>query len=139
MLYFLLNIPYLNKKIYKFEIERTSEWMKNYYCKEKRVYEDFFVPFGAFIIYTKKWVKAEKISFPSDTFMYAEEDFLSLYCLKNKYKLLYCPDIVVHHLEGQSVKKSNNNEINAMRFKIKNESFALKKYIKFYKKMNGCD
>lgn len=139
LIYFLLHIPYLNKKIYNYEINRTNKWMKNYYNKTTLNYKDYFVPFGAFIIYTKKWIKKEKFAFPSDTFMYAEEDFLSLYCIKNKYKLLYCPEIVVNHLEGQSVKKSNNNKIETMKFKFKNESLALKKYIKFYKRMNGCD
>lgn len=139
LIYILLHIPYICKKVYKFELNRTNKWMNKYYNKSTIEYKDYFVPFGAFVIYTKKWIKTEKQAFPSDTFMYAEEDFLSLYCLKKKYKMLYCPEIVVNHLEGQSVKKSNNDEIKTMKFRLKNESLALKKYIKFYKKMNGCD
>ena len=96
-----------------------------------------FIPIGAFLIYTKKWILNEKIAFPSDTFMYLEEDFLYIYLLKKNYKIIYSNVLKVRHLEGRSVDSKSNNKYKNLAFKYKNQILATEKYIKFTKDMKG--
>lgn len=133
-----IKVPIINKFIFNFEKKRLNKWLNNYYNQNQNLNKkDFFVPFGAFIIYCKNWIEKENFAFPSDTFMYLEEDYLGLYCKIKKYKLMYCNELVVNHLEGRSVQSSTKNEYKALSFKYKNEYKALKKYIKYSKQMRG--
>lgn len=129
----IMNIPGIRKLILEKRNKREEKWFKTYYNKRAEVNINSFVPFGAFIIYMNKWLKNENKAFVSDTFMYCEEDMLSLYIKQKKYKTLYADELKVRHLEGQSTKKSNKNEYQTMKFKSKNKAKALRKYIKFYK------
>lgn len=133
-----LEIPIINKFVFQFEKKRLNNWLNTYYDQNQSLNkQDFFVPFGAFIIYCKNWIDKEKFAFPSDTFMYLEEDYLGLYCKIKNHKLMYCSKLVVNHLEGRSVQSSNNNECKSLSFKYKNECKAIKKYIKYNKQMRG--
>ena len=115
---------------------REEKWFKNYYNQKIINDKEDFVPFGAFIIYMNRWLELEDVAFVSDTFMYEEEDMLSLYINKKKYKMIYAEELKVKHLEGQSTKKSNKDEYKTMKFKSKNKAKALKKYIKFYNEIS---
>lgn len=129
----IMDIPGLRKLILDKRNKREQKWFETYYNEKKDININDFVPFGAFIIYMNEWLKNEKLAFVSDTFMYEEEDILNLYIKLKKYKILYEEDLKVRHLEGQSTKKSNKDQYKTMKFKSKNKSRALKKYIKFYK------
>lgn len=129
----IMNIPGLRKLILDKRNKREEKWFETYYNEKKDININDFVPFGAFIIYMNEWLKNEKLAFVSNTFMYEEEDMLNLYIKQKKYKILYAEDLKVRHLEGQSTKKSNKNQYKTMKFKSKNKSKALRKYIKFYK------
>lgn len=132
-----MNIPILRYFVVEANNKREKKWFENYYKAKRNINITEFVPFGAFIIYMNNWLKNEDRAFVSDTFMYEEEDMLSLYIKKKKYKILYVDELKVKHLEGQSTKKSNKNQYQHLKFKSKNKSKALKKYIKFYKKFNN--
>lgn len=133
----IIYIPILRKYALKWRNNREKKWFEKYYDKNNEIKDcTRFVPHGAFIIYTNNWLKKEQQAFVSDTFMYAEEDMLSLYIKQKKYKMFYANELKVRHLEGQSTKKSNKNEYKNNAFKSKNKAKALRKYIKFYKKIS---
>lgn len=139
ILYLLLNIPIIKIITYTFETQREKKWLKKYYKKnnDNINFSVNFIPIGAFLIYTKKWILNEKIAFPSDTFMYLEEDFLYIYLLKKNYKIIYSNVLKVRHLEGRSVDSKSNNKYKNLAFKYKNQILATEKYIKFTKDMKG--
>lgn len=128
-----MNIPGIRKLLLNKRKKREKKWFEAYYNEKNNINKNDFVPFGAFIIYMNEWLKNENQAFVSDTFMYEEEDMLNLYIKQKNYKILYADELKVKHLEGQSTKKSSKNEYQNMKFKSKNKSKALKKYIKFYK------
>ena len=129
----IMSVIGIRKIILEKRKKREEKWFKAYYNEKKEVNINSFVPFGAFIIYMNRWLKNENKAFVSDTFMYCEEDMLSLYIKQKKYKILYADDLKIRHLEGQSTQKSNKNEYKTMKFKSLNKAKALRKYIKFYK------
>ncbi|MBR1817281.1 MAG: glycosyltransferase family 2 protein [Bacilli bacterium] len=130
------HIPYLNKLFLKWNQKREQKWLDNYF-KEKNNNIDIhhFVPFGAFIIYTGKYIKNEEKAFVGTSFMYMEEEFLGLYLKVKQYRLFYNSDLKVRHLEGRSTQYSLDNEIKRLIFRTKNQAKAIQKYIKFYKRM----
>lgn len=134
--FILFSIPILRGFVKKIKNQKEKKWFEKYYCVNKNINKEDFVPFGAFIIYANNWLKNEGKAFISDTFMYAEEDMLSLYIKSKKYKIIYDEDLKIKHLEGQSTKKSNKNEYASIKFKSKNKVKALKKYIIYYNNIN---
>lgn len=134
--YVVMFIPYLRNIAIKRRNLKEKKWMENYYANKNYDFNKHFVPFGAFIIYANNWLKKENIAFVSDTFMYAEEDMLSLYIKKKNYNICYDENLVVRHLEGRSTDKSTKNQYNKFKFKSINKIKALFKYIKFYRKIN---
>lgn len=129
----VMDIHGIRKLLLNKRKKREEKWFEAYYNEKNNINKNDFVPFGAFIIYMNEWLKNENQAFVSDTFMYEEEDMLNLYIKQKNYKILYADELKVRHLEGQSTKKSSKNEYQNMKFKSKNKSKALKKYIKFYK------
>ena len=134
--FIIVHIPMIRAWFISYNKKRNNKWMDQYY-KNKKISSVSFVPFGAFIIYANNWIKNEDVAFVSDTFMYAEEDMLGLYINKKKYKLHYDDTIHVRHLEGQSTKKINKDEYKLVAFRSKNKAKALKRYIKYYKKIKN--
>lgn len=137
---FLLSIPGIRILVSKILSYKKIKWMNNYYKTNNDIgfqNKDFstFVPFGAFIIYTKKWIDKENIAFPSETFMYVEEDILAEYMIKNKYRIKYYNNLKVRHLEGASTEYINNSKINKQIFVYRNTIKSLKWYIKFINKV----
>jgi len=133
---FLMKIPVLNNIFYNIEKKRELKWLKQYYLINKQYNtKDFFVPFGAFIIYTKKWIEEENEAFPSKTFMYAEEDILSVYIKNKGYKMLYDANLKIKHLEGRSVDSQSKDKCKNYAFKCINQAKSIKEYIVFSKKV----
>lgn len=128
-----MNFPCIRKLILDNRLNREKKWFENYYKTKNEICNEHFVPFGAFIIYMNKWLDREEVAFVSDTFMYCEEDMLSIHIKKNNYKILYAEELKVKHLEGQSTKKSNKNDYERWRFRSRNQAKALIKYIRYYK------
>lgn len=131
----VLYIPLFNKMFIEWNNKREEKWLKNYYETKNDIDPHNFVPFGAFVIYANEWLKNEEKAFVGDTFMYTEEECLGLYIIKKKYKIYYDETLKVKHLEGRSTKTSIKNQIDRLKFRSKQQALAIKKYIKFYKKM----
>lgn len=130
LLLLFLYIPILNKCVYKLDQNRSEKWFKNYYNLQKVEIMENIVPHGAAVIYFPLWIKNEKVAFPSDTFMYLEEDFLKRYCDNKNYLIKYIPELKVKHLEGRSVSSVNHrNQFLSYRFKLSRVTSALKTYI----------
>ncbi|MDO4889075.1 MAG: glycosyltransferase, partial [Candidatus Saccharibacteria bacterium] len=122
----MLHIPILRRIIFNYENTREKKWLDKYYETEREAGE-FFVPFGAFLIYLQSWVKKESLAFPSDTFMYMEEDYLGRYIKNKKYAILYEPNLKVYHADGGSVEFSTNGDVYAkMIFRYKEQTKALR-------------
>lgn len=130
----LLYIPFLNNKIYDYEIARDAKWYEKNYFYNNLEKMDYFVPIGAFIIYINNWIKNENIAFPSSTFMYCEEDFLVKYSKNKKYKMIFDSKLMVMHLEGRSVQTVENDKCKNLSIKYNNQANAIYKYIKFIKR-----
>ena len=128
-----MKIPIVNNIVFKLEKKRNEKWFENYYAQQKNDKISDIVPHGAFLIFFPAWIVNEEIAFPSNTFMYLEEDFLKKYCDRLKYKIIYIPELKVKHLEGRSVSAISKKELIKYQFKLKNVTISLKKYIKFLK------
>lgn len=130
IMHFLLLIPFFNKYVYNYNCEKENKFFDAYYRK-KRNNDGYFVPIGAFLIYTNKWIKEENISFPSNSFMYCEEDFLIHYIKSKKYIISYNEKLKVRHLEGRSTNTISINRYKLLSKKFKYQAKALCKYIVF--------
>lgn len=130
-----LKIPILKSVLLDIEENREKKWLNNNYNNNLWDEENIdFVPFGAFIIFTKSWIEKEEQAFYSDTFMYMEEDFLKAYIEYKDYKIIYNPRIKVEHLDGRSTEISTQDKYKKYIFRYYNQSVAIKKYIAFIKK-----
>lgn len=132
-IYFMTFIPIIKNFITTKEKERIKYWLNKRYEREmsNNIYD--FVPFGAFIIYTKKWIDSEDFAFPSDTFLFAEEDHLSYYIKIKKYRIIYYDKLKVKHVDSRSINILGDS-YKKIRFKSKNMALARKHYIKFLKR-----
>lgn len=115
-----LNIGEINERLFKKRLVLSYLYFKKYVCSIKKIeeirlkdttrrikdiesiatneiYEDC-VLMGACIIFCPLFVQKEKYGFNPNTFMYGEEDLLSQYCYKKKYKVIFCPQIKIIHL-----------------------------------------
>ena len=133
----LLSIPILNRLIFKYKQNHEKKWFDDYYKNREGMSFDKndFIPFGAIIIFSNNWIRNETIAFPSNTFMYQEEEILYSYIKKNKYRLLFYDKMVVRHLEGRSTNSINNEKIKVARFQAKTKAKSLKEYIRVIKEM----
>lgn len=82
------------------------------------------VPHGAIIIYTPNYVKFEDFAFFPITFLYAEEDIMSVYYRKKKHKVVYNPILQVRHEEDYTINKVSKNRVLRKRFISKNKAKA---------------
>ena len=133
----LLSIPILNRLIFKYKQNHEKKWFDDYYKNRDGMSfnKNDFIPFGAIIIFSNNWIRNETIAFPSNTFMYQEEEILYSYIKKNKYRLLFYDKMVVRHLEGRSTNSINNEKIKVARFQAKTKAKSLKEYIRVIKEM----
>lgn len=80
--------------------------------KNKEVNQDGngsnFILHGSAIFLTKNYLKFYD-GFYSETFLYFEEEILSIIMKKENLNMLYCEDLVVYHKEDQSSLMSFNN------------------------------
>lgn len=75
---------------------------------------------GACIIVGERFIKNEEKVFCEETFLYFEEDLLSLYCKMKNYSVNVIKDIHVKHLEGISTKGVMEDDVDRWIFRISN-------------------
>lgn len=134
--YIALQIFGIRRIAYFARNKHENKWLEKYYNKNEKISETNFVPYGAFIIYMNKWIKNEDIAFPSDSFMYLEEDWLKKYIDTKKYIIKYNNKLIVKHLTGSSTISSYKNIYKLNKFRTKNKIEALKKYINMLGKID---
>lgn len=88
-----------------------------------RMYD--IVPHGAAIIFSRKWIENEDLSFRPGTFMYFEEDLLYLYAKSHNYRTIYEPTLQITHLEDMSTNVTHKNIREKMIFQNKQKIKSL--------------
>lgn len=86
---------------------------------------------GAFFILSKEYYRAYPAGLFDKTFMYLEEDALSIQCERKGLKVIYSPDISVIHFDGVSTLHVNKNRLNKYLFELKNTVDSAKKLKEF--------
>lgn len=124
-------IKYTEKlvKIYENKLLRV---LLNIYMKVKRIFVKPVKPVngaeeltnvglhGCALIFSKKYYKKFDNVFYPNTFLFHEEEFLSLRSKQNNLITLYSPSLEIIHKEGQSIsKKFNNKKYDALIFRNK--------------------
>lgn len=109
--------------------KRNIKKRKGFYKDE---YMEDIVLIGACIIFTKKYIREQENAFEPLTFLYFEEELLSLRCREFSYKCVVCPKIKVKHLEGVSTKKSKKNILDSKIFALTESLKSGKIYEKVY-------
>lgn len=127
--YILYSIPIINKKL----ISRKKINLIKTNSKETNCIENF-IPHGACLIYTAKWLKDENKAFVEGTFLFVEEELLYDYADKMNHKIIYLPELEVYHIEDASQDSVNSNLIKKKKNQIKNEIFSRKVLLKERKK-----
>lgn len=71
---------------------------------------------GAIYIFGSHFITNREYAFNPKTFLYSEEDILYIECKRNKYKMLYDPEIQAIHLEHFSTNASFSSRYKKMQF-----------------------
>lgn len=59
---------------------------------------------GACLVFSRDFIAVRENAFNPSTFLYAEEDILSLECIREGLCMVYSPDLKVNHMEDVSTK-----------------------------------
>ena len=115
--YFLLRFPYVMGLIRKIK-QKIS-------CPYKRRMKDV-VLHGCFLVFSRDYIQRFDTAFNEKTFMYREEELLYLRVKEHGLKTLYCPDIVIKHIENASTNDTYTDKEEKYRFRRKNQLESLK-------------
>lgn len=128
----IINSYNIRRLMYYMNLTKLYYLLKNCFWKNKTTKEQDLNQInvqlnGSALFFSIKYIN-EKDGFCELTFMYFEEDVLYYECIKNGYKTLYYPDIVINHYEESSTRysKSKGYEL----FKIKEGKKSAKKLLK---------
>lgn len=114
-------------------------FMKRYFRRMKtcvqsksyKIYQEDVCLMGACLIYSKEYMNARDKIFEPETRFYYEENIQTLWCMHNKKKIVYQPNIIVHHMEGKATKTIDVRERERIKFRIKNILWSAKIYRSF--------
>lgn len=90
-----------------------------------------FIPHGACIIYSNRWIETEAIAFVPKTFLYAEEDFLYEYAKKKNFKIFFTDLLKIKHLGSNTVQSECKTGIKTLLFRSKEQNKSLFKLIRY--------
>jgi GT2 family glycosyltransferase len=107
-------VPFIN--IFTAKILQYKNINKKFDCNIEKNHLYNIVPHGACVIYLDNWIHKENFAFLPDTFMYFEEDILFEYVMRKNYKIEYCPELYVKHIEDVSVNSINRTELKKRKF-----------------------
>lgn len=113
---FLLKYPRIAAKIRKIK-QMIS-------CPYAKRMEDV-VLHGCFLIFSKCYIEKFDTAFDESTFMYREEELLFLRIRANNLKSLYCPDLIIRHIENSSTNKEYSEKEKKYRFLRENQIKSL--------------
>ena len=98
---------------------------------------EYMVLQGSCIIVGERFVKNEEKVFCEETFLYYEEDLLSLYCKMKDYSINVIDTIQVKHLEAVSTQSIKEDDLERWIFRISNLIKSGKIYEKKLKEFKG--
>ena len=92
---------------------------------------DSYVPHGACIIFANNYLNNETFAFLPITFMYCEEDILYEYIKKQNYRMGFCFDVQVNHMEDASTEAVMPDKKEKLLFIYKHQAQSLRKLLRF--------
>lgn len=117
---FLL-VLYIKKKVKilrKYTVLEQKFELESLY-KSRTLSKDIVLQ-GSCIVVGEQFIRNEEKVFCEETFLYFEEDLLSLYCKMKNYSVNIIENIHVKHLEGASTYGVANDDIDRWIFRIRN-------------------
>jgi len=117
---------YIKKIIHKSSYSGRPAWKNGLY----KDFHDDKTLHGAFQIFSKKYFKHYSEPYDPATFLYMEEEIVSLRCEKANLSMIYSPDYQVHHLQAVATNMINKENYNKEYFRIKNLLRSMKEYLK---------
>lgn len=117
----------------------TYPMMKQYFQRLNSVdrslhsqkYQENVCLMGACLIYSKKYITVRSKLFAPETRFYYEENIQTLWCKRNKKKIVYQPLLIVHHMEGKATESVGERKRERIQFRMQNILEAAKIYRKF--------
>ena len=89
---------------------------------------------GACLIFSKKFISANKKAFCPETMFYCEEDILCHRVIRDGGITLYSPEISVYHGHSESTRAAFKNKVARMKFCFKNDIESGKVYLAMLQK-----
>lgn len=86
-------------------------------------------PMGACLIFSREYLTEREKVFEPETRFYYEENIMMLWCRAHHKKVLYRPDLKVHHMEGRATGTVGAGERETIRFRMKNIAEAAEVYL----------
>ncbi|NBH82415.1 glycosyltransferase [bacterium C-53] len=99
------------------------------------VYQEDVCLMGACLIYSKEYMNARDKIFEPETRFYYEENIQTLWCIYNKKKIVYQPNIMVYHMQGKATKTVDTRQKDRIKFRVKNILSSARVYKKFLLEM----
>ena len=87
---------------------------------------------GSFMVFSPAFVEHEEIAFREGTFLYVEEAILSRYCRTKDYKMVFDPELCVHHKEDSSTNSLKLSNRQRREFVFRNMIQSLSVYLKYF-------
>ena len=119
----------------------NNRWMERTQTQERKKSKDYYkskkekiVPFGACLIFTPLFVKAEEKAFDPETQFYYEEYILACRCQKKGYRIVYDPSLKMHHESGKATSRRFRGEYGRLKFMMERIIQACKIYCTMLKK-----
>lgn len=100
-------------------------------AEKYNTYQENVCLMGACMIYSREYMEVRDRIFEPETKFYYEEFIQTLWCLRNKKKIVYNPDIMVHHMEGKATHTIDGREKERIRFRMNNILHAARVYRRF--------
>lgn len=109
----------------------TGTFYRNY----RKKYHKSVPLHGSCIVVSKLFIEKERILFWPEKRFYGEELLLYLRCIRNDYKIVFNPELLVHHLQGKATSSINDDkQINLFRYE--NFAIAAKTYLEELEREN---
>lgn len=128
---FILRIPLLSSFFVSKYQKRKSKRQSLNRTNLLDFNQNSFVPHGACLLFTNKWIKKESFAFVPGTFLYAEEDFLFYYCKTNNHIITLVPMLKILHKEDGSINYALRNYKKKLMFLLSNQTNSLKKLLSY--------
>ena len=96
---------------------------------------------GSCLIFSRDYISINDKAFEPEVFLYTEEDYLTIRCKKNNWKIVYSDDLQVNHIEQASTGITNLSYRDFCQNKVKNIKVRIKanEQLKSYIEVNCND